>query len=97
MTKYAISVGEQTNTVDFTDSNLEIHAETPVHDLNGLPALIAGDANADWSVNAADRSEAWNSRNLSGYLGADYNLDGVVNAADRSISWNNRNNTGLLP
>jgi hypothetical protein len=48
-------------------------------------------------VNAADRSNTWNQRNLSGYYGTDVDLSGTVNAADRSTVWNNRNLTTQVP
>lgn len=59
--------------------------------INGRYTLIVGDTNGNHSIDAADRSNAWNSRNQTNYLKADVNLDGVVNASDRSIIWNNRN------
>jgi hypothetical protein len=48
-------------------------------------------------VNAADRSNTWNQRNLSGYYGTDVDLSGTVNAADRSSVWNNRNISTQVP
>jgi hypothetical protein len=64
---------------------------------SGVYGMVAGDANASGTVDAADRSSAWNNRNLTGYRAADCNLSGTVDAADRSIAWNNRNKTTSVP
>lgn len=53
--------------------------------------IYSGDANQDGTIDALDRSETWNDRNLSGYIATDVNGDGQVDALDRSICWNNRN------
>ena len=57
----------------------------------GKFGMYAGDVNADRSINATDRSNAWNNRNLTGYRQEDCNLNGTVDATDRSHAWNNRN------
>ena len=48
-------------------------------------------------IDANDRSETWNSRNVSGYYLSDVNMDNSVNAMDRAITWNNRNQQVILP
>jgi len=53
--------------------------------------IISGDANQDGAIDALDRSQCWNDRNLSGVYASDLNGDGTVDALDRSIAWNNRN------
>lgn len=58
---------------------------------NDKYALIAGDVNGDFRIDAADRSLGWNLRNLFGYRLVDTNLDGWSTAQDRSTIWNNRN------
>jgi hypothetical protein len=60
-------------------------------------ALWGGDLNADGVIDATDRSQAWNDRNLIGYLSSDATLDGVVDAEERSLTWSNRNKTSGLP
>jgi|GEM_PF-1038001 len=64
---------------------------------DGNHVLISGDLNGDHVVNAADRSAAWNNRNLSGYIRQDSNLSAVCDAADRSEVWNNRNSSSEVP
>jgi hypothetical protein len=63
----------------------------------GVYGLYAGDANGSGTVDASDRSAAWNDRNQSGYLNADCDLSGAVDASDRSITWNNRNMSTSAP
>lgn len=58
---------------------------------NDKYALIAGDVNGDFRIDAHDRSLGWNLRNLFGYKLVDTNLDGWSTAQDRSTIWNNRN------
>ncbi len=53
--------------------------------------MFEGDLDFSGTIDAADRSSAWNTRNQSGYLLEDSNLDGVCDAAERSQTWNNRN------
>ena len=59
--------------------------------------MIAGDADGSGTVDAIDRSDAWNDRNLTGYEDSDCGLTGTVDANDRSITWNNRNLTTGVP
>jgi hypothetical protein len=63
----------------------------------GVYGLVAGDANGTGTVDANDRSAAWNDRNKTGYENSDCNLSGTVDANDRSITWNNRNKTTSVP
>lgn len=63
----------------------------------GVWAMIAGDANGSGTVDASDRSDAWNDRNSSGYYSSDINLSGTVDASDRSTAWNNRNKSSAVP
>lgn len=64
---------------------------------DGNHVLISGDINGDQIINAVDRSEVWNSRNMSGYILQDANLSRISDAADRSKIWNNRNLAGEVP
>lgn len=63
----------------------------------GYFGIFTADTDGSGTVNASDRSNTWNQRNLSGYHGADVDLSGTVNAADRSTVWNNRNITTQVP
>jgi hypothetical protein len=63
----------------------------------GYFGIFTADTDGSGTVNAADRSNAWNQRNLSGYYGTDVDLSGTVNAADRSVIWNNRNISTQVP
>jgi hypothetical protein len=63
----------------------------------GTYGAYAGDANSTGTVDANDRSAAWNDRNKTGYETSDCNLSGTVDANDRSITWNNRNKTTSIP
>jgi hypothetical protein len=74
-----------------TDDNRARQVET------GDFGMLAGDANGTGTVDANDRSAAWNNRNKTGYEAADCNLPGTVDANDRSITWNNRNKTTSVP
>ena len=63
----------------------------------GVYGLYTADTDGSGTVNASDRSNTWNQRNLSGYYGTDVDLSGTVNAADRSAVWNNRNISTQVP
>lgn len=65
--------------------------------IGGRRVLWKGDANSDAIINSADRSQAWNERNLFQYLGSDVQLNGVCDASDRSAIWNRRNRVAQLP
>ena len=64
---------------------------------SGVYGMAAGDADGSGTIDASDRSAAWNERNQIGYSGADCNLSGTVDASDRSITWNNRNKSTSVP
>jgi hypothetical protein len=63
----------------------------------GVYGLYSGDVDGSGTVDANDRSQAWNDRNLTGYQDADCDLSGTVDANDRSTAWNNRNKTTNVP
>ncbi len=63
----------------------------------GKFGMFEGDLDQTGLINAADRSIAWNFRNLTGYAQQDSNFDGVCNASERSIVWNNRNLSSQVP
>jgi len=95
MTANALALSPMNTSVDFTTTAL--YGLNPVKIDSGVQIMWAGDSDTNGAVNAADRSNVWNDRNLSDYLPTDFTLDGTVNAADRSRCWNNRNLTAQLP
>ncbi len=97
MTSLPIPLETTSTIIDFTNSSTSTYGTSAQKVENGIQVLWAGDSSADGLVNAADRSDTWNTRNQTGYLNADVNLDGACNAADRSITWNNRNLVEQLP
>jgi hypothetical protein len=64
---------------------------------SGVWGMTAGDADGSGTIDAIDRSETWNDRNLTGYQDSNCGLTGTVDANDRSITWNNRNSTTGVP
>jgi len=54
-------------------------------------AMVAGDANFDGVINAADRSKIFNDRTLFGYQMSDVDLDVNVGVPDQDIAWDNAN------
>ncbi len=89
-TNTTISLKTSGNTLDFTNNTLPITGALKTV-TTGVYALYAGDVNADGTINAADRSNAWNVRNSTGYNQNDCSMNGIVDATDRSMTWNNRN------
>lgn len=92
------SLSQTTNTtVDFT-GGVAFGTNAMRSYPGGEFALYEGDIDASGTINAADRSDAWNNRNTVGvYLQADSNLDGNCTATERSNIWNNRNLSAQLP
>jgi hypothetical protein len=56
-------------------------------------AIYSGDTDNNNTVEAADRNNTWNDRNLTGYQKNDCSMNATVDAADRNTTWNNRNKT----
>ncbi len=100
MTPGALSL---TNTVttahDFTNGSSfgNINGDAQKSLGGGKFGLFEADFNGDEQINAADRSIAWNSRNLTGYRVDDSSFNGVCDAAERSQCWNNRNLNSKIP
>jgi hypothetical protein len=83
---------------DFTDSQSKAYGLNAMINLGGgYFGLPTGDSDGSRTVDAADRSNTWNQRNLSGYFGTDVDLSGTVDAVDRSLIWNNRNLSTQVP
>lgn len=88
----AITVGV-TQSIDFTTASTAIYGLDVQTTIGTKTCLRAGDIDQSHDVNANDRSETWNNRNLTGYLISDCSLNGTVDANDRSQTWNNKNST----
>ena len=92
-------------TISFSPTLYDMRTDlTKAYGTNAMKSLGGGyygaytaDTDGSGTVNAADRSNTWNQRNLSGYYGTDVDLSGTVNAADRSTVWNNRNLSTQVP
>jgi hypothetical protein len=89
--------GSTPSTYDFSSGTGQYYGGDAKLLETGAYGSYAGDTNASGTVDAADRSAAWNNRNKTGYQAADVNLSGTVDAADRSATWNNRNKTTSVP
>jgi len=98
MSSNTVQISENSSVYDFTDSQLKAYGLNPMIDMGeGVYGAYTADTDGSGVVNAADRSNTWNDRNLSGYYGTDVDLSGVVNAFDRSTVWNNRNIITQVP
>ena len=65
---------------------------------NGYFGMIAGDANADGVVDAADKALWQSQTGKSGYLPEDFNMDGQVDNQDKNNFWlPNYSTSGTLP
>ncbi len=96
MSDVAVTLGSVVNpTLDFTPGGA--FGTNPQKLVGTTYVLYESDLDANGAVDAADRSAAWNSRNLTGYLQDDSNLNGVCDAAERAQAWNNRNVTTKVP
>jgi len=98
----AYTVGYSSATVyDFTQSQGAAYGISAMAGLGtgGVApfGMYAGDTNGDGEVNALDRSNTWNLRNVVTFTSTDCNIDGEVNALDRSMTWNNRNVVTQIP
>lgn len=63
----------------------------------GKFGLYECDYNHNGTIDAADRSLAWNFRNQGNYIVYDSNFNGVCDASERSRCWNNRNKISYAP
>jgi hypothetical protein len=98
MSSISIPLSVSTQLYNFTTGQNKAYGIDPMKDLGGgIYGLIAADTDGSGTVNATDRSNAWNQRNFSGYFGTDVDLSGTVNVTDRSVVWNNRNLSTQLP
>ncbi len=74
---------------DFTLSAGQAFGSNAQKDLgSGVFGMIAGDANADGSVDDLDKSGSWSMETgLSGYLPSDLDMDGQSNNMDKNDFW----------
>ncbi len=98
MTSVSSNLNYVSSLYDFTNSQSKAYGSNAMVNLGGgFFGAFTGDSDGSGSVNATDRSNTWNQRNLSGYFGTDVDLSGTVNASDRSVIWNNRNISTQVP
>ena len=98
MSSISVPLSASTSLYNFTMGQNKAFGIDPMKDLGGgLYGLFSADTDGSGTVNATDRSNTWNLRNLSGYFGSDVDLNGTVNAGDRSEIWNNRNLSTQVP
>jgi hypothetical protein len=97
MSAAAVALTGTAATYDFTTGQAQAFGTAPMVLVGTKFCLYAGDTDLSGTVDAADRSAAWNQRNLSGYYGEDCDLSGTCDAADRSITWNSRNVSTQVP
>jgi hypothetical protein len=92
MTANTVALSNNPTLYDLTLAQTQAYGTNPMKNLAaGVYGLFTADTDGNGTVNATDRSNTWNQRNLSGYYGTDVDLSGTVNAGDRSSVWNNRN------
>lgn len=97
MTAATVNLSNNPTLYDLTLSLSQAYGTNSMKDLGGVYGLFTGDSDGSGTVNASDRSDTWNQRNISGCYGSDVDLSGTVNAADRSSVWNNRNISTQVP
>jgi hypothetical protein len=98
MTANTVSLSNNPTLYDLTLAQTQAYGNNPMKNLAaGVFGLFTADTDGNGTVNATDRSNTWNQRNLSSYYGTDVDLSGTVNAADRSSVWNNRNISTQVP
>ena len=98
MSSISMFLTDTTPLYNFTNSQTKAYGVNPMKNLaTGIYGAYTADTNGSGVIDAADRSNAWNQRNLSGYYGTDVNLSGTVDAGDRSVIWNNRNISTQVP
>ena len=98
MTATKVTISYSPVLYDMRTNSANVYGTNAVKDLGGgYYGIYTGDTDGSRTINAADRSNTWNQRNVSGYNGSDLDLSGTVNAADRSIVWNNRNTSTQVP
>ncbi len=100
MSEGAVSLSNVLVTYDFSSNLDKYHGgDAAILETNGttIYGMYAGDADGSGTVDANDRSAAWNNRNTSGYITSDCCLSGTCDANSRSATWNNRNKSTNVP
>jgi len=88
MSKYPLSETGGIYTYDFTTAADQAFGNNQSDLGGGKFGMIAGDANADGTINDFDGIEAWYPQiGQSGYLSGDVNMDGQVNNPDKNDVW----------
>ena len=81
---------EESGTIsyDFTTALSNAYGDGQQDLGSGVFGMIAGDSNADGTVDDLDKDVNWtNEAGGSGYLGSDLNMDGEVNNPDKVDYW----------
>ncbi|MCD4684020.1 MAG: hypothetical protein K8R86_12115, partial [Bacteroidales bacterium] len=88
MSKYPLNETGGIYTYDFTTAADQAFGNNQSDFGGGKFGMIAGDANADGTINDFDGIEAWYPQiGQSGYLSGDVNMDGQVNNPDKNDVW----------
>ncbi|MEZ5146824.1 MAG: hypothetical protein R2759_07015 [Bacteroidales bacterium] len=88
---------EESGTIsyDFTTALSNAYGDGQQDLGSGVFGMIAGDSNADGTVDDLDKDVNWtNEAGGSGYLGSDLNMDGEVNNPDKVDYWEPNMGTG---
>lgn len=73
---------------DYTTSALQAYGTAAQKNLGGVYGMLAGDANADGTIDNADITGPWSSTaGESGYLNADVNMNGQADNLDKDDVW----------
>jgi hypothetical protein len=106
MSANAVALSASSALYDFTTGQGQAYSTNPgvLDPMIGLGTggtapfgMIAGDANSNRTINAADRTATRLGANSSGYRLDDVSLDGNTNAADRTKTRRNANKTTSVP
>jgi len=84
---------------DFITGASKAHGDNQSDLGGGKYGMIAGDLNADGTVNNVDLTEQWNTNvGKTGYFMGDGNMDAQVNNKDKNDTWyQNMGETEILP
>jgi len=99
LSNYALTQSGGTYTYDFTTAVSQAYGNNQ-SDLGGDKfGMIAGDLNADGTINEFDLEEQWNSNaGKTGYFMGDGNMDSQVNNKDKNDVWHpNKDKTEIFP
>lgn len=91
MSATALPLNEASPLYDFTTAQSQAYGANPMKELEpGVFGMYAGDADADGSIDAADRDSGWRAQNGTEWeygKSGDFNLDGGIDASDLNLYW----------